>query len=428
MSNQRALKVGDHIKIVPGYPFNSTLFNTDGEGLPLIRIRDLLQSKIETFFNGDFQVEFLIKDGDILIGMDGDFHIVRWKNKRKALLNQRIMKVAQKKGGLIDISYFYFFLFPFLKDVWDKTTATTVKHLSTYDVSNALIDFPGLTEQRKIAQILTTCDTVIEKTQAAIAKHKAIKQGMLHDLFTRGIDLKTGKLRPKYEDAQELYKESKLGWVPVDWEVEQLSLNIEVINGGTPTTHIKEYWNGEIPWLSVDDFNNSERFVSTAHKKITTEGLKNSSTNLLMPGMIIISARGTVGVISQLKIAMAFNQSCYGLNSINTKIHNDYLYYFLMYYKQDFGFRSFGSVFSTITRDYFDAMFIPFNLNSIEQEIIVNKISTIDQNLSTEEKYMHKLQKLKQGLMGDLLSGSRSVNADSAVNEPADTSTNNVII
>ncbi|MBU4010630.1 MAG: restriction endonuclease subunit S, partial [Proteobacteria bacterium] len=76
----------------------------------------------------------------------------------------------------------------------------------------------SLAEQRKIARILSTVDAVIEKTEAAIAKYKAIKAGMMRDLFTRGIDLATGKLRPSYEDAPELYKESELGWVPKEWE------------------------------------------------------------------------------------------------------------------------------------------------------------------------------------------------------------------
>jgi len=89
------------------------------------------------------------------------------------------------------------------------------------------IDFP-LPTQRKIARILSTADAVIEKTQAAIVKYKAIKQGMLHDLFTRGIDPATGKLRPTYEDAPELYKDSKLGWIPKEWEVERIENVIQL--------------------------------------------------------------------------------------------------------------------------------------------------------------------------------------------------------
>lgn len=94
-------KVGDHILITPGFPFNSNCFNTNSKGLPLIRIRDLLKSKIETYYDGEYDINYLINENDILIGMDGDFHIVKWKNKNRALLNQRIMKIGQKKTPLL---------------------------------------------------------------------------------------------------------------------------------------------------------------------------------------------------------------------------------------------------------------------------------------------------------------------------------------
>ena len=104
-----------------------------------------------------------------------------------------------------------------------------VPKLALYRIERLLVKYPELPTQRKIAHILSTADAVIEKTQAAIAKYKAIKQGMLHDLFTRGIDLQTNKLRPKYEDTPELYKESKLGWIPKEWEELQINDCVDAI-------------------------------------------------------------------------------------------------------------------------------------------------------------------------------------------------------
>jgi type I restriction enzyme S subunit len=80
------------------------------------------------------------------------------------------------------------------------------------------IPWPTPFERVKIAKILTTVDNLVEKTEALIAKYQAIKQGMMHDLFTRGVD-EHGQLRPPYEEAPEVYKESELGWVPREWEV-----------------------------------------------------------------------------------------------------------------------------------------------------------------------------------------------------------------
>jgi type I restriction enzyme S subunit len=104
-----------------------------------------------------------------------------------------------------------------------SASQTGVPMISQEQILNFKIRLPINYDQlSKIAHILSTCDTVIEKTQAAIDKYKAIKQGMLQDLFTRGVDIYTGRLRPKYEDAPELYKESKLGMIPWEWSVENL--------------------------------------------------------------------------------------------------------------------------------------------------------------------------------------------------------------
>ena len=95
----------------------------------------------------------------------------------------------------------------------------------------------------------------------------------------------------------------------------KLSEVMDLIGGGTPKTSKPEYWNGNIPWISVKDFNNDFRYVYKTEKSITQLGLQKSSTKLLQRGDVIISARGTVGEIATIPFAMAFNQSCYGLRA-----------------------------------------------------------------------------------------------------------------
>ena len=139
-----------------------------------------------------------------------------------------------------------------------------------------------------------------------------------------------------------------------EWRETTLAEIIDVIGGGTPKTSIDEYWGGEIPWLSVVDFNTGKKFVFNTEKKITKLGLKNSSTKLLEKGDIIISARGTVGVVAMLGRQMAFNQSCYGIKSIKGKSINNYIYYLLKNTVYNFLQISHGGVFDTITRDTFN--------------------------------------------------------------------------
>lgn len=75
--------------------------------------------------------------------------------------------------------------------------------------------------QHTIARILGTIDSVIAETEALIDKQQQIKQGMLYDLFTRGVNA-NGQLRPPQTEAPELYSETKLGWTPIEWKVDSL--------------------------------------------------------------------------------------------------------------------------------------------------------------------------------------------------------------
>ncbi|MDI1355322.1 MAG: restriction endonuclease subunit S [bacterium] len=387
MSNEGKIRIGENIRIIPGYPFNSRLFNSDGDGLPLIRIRDLLKSKIETFYSGEFSDEFTISEGDILIGMDGDFHIVKWQNKRKALLNQRIMKVAQKQGALIDIKYFYYFLSPFLKNIHDKTTATTVKHLSTYDISNAFEKFPPLSEQSQIALILNTADSVIEKTKIAIAKYKAIKKGMLQDLSTRGIDIQTGKLRPKIIDAPELYKESKLGMIPKEWDAERLG-NRAIIEYGKSQKDVVSI-NGTIPVYG-------------------TGGLMEYAIDYLFDGeSILIGRKGTIDKPFYITGKFWTVDTAYYLSSFKGNVR--WLYYQLE--KYDLKRLNEATGVPSINREQLYDIQIAFPQKN-EQDEIVKRVYSIDKKLNTEQNCLLKIQLLKAGLMADLLNGKKVVKVE----------------
>ncbi len=138
------------------------------------------------------------------------------------------------------------------------------------------------------------------------------------------------------------------------WKTYKLSDSFEIIGGGTPKTTIDEYWSGNIPWLSVVDFNNDHRTVFHTEKSITELGLKMSSTKLLKKGQLIISARGTVGQLAQLGKDMTFNQSCYGLSGKNGILINDFGYYLLKHSVSNIQSNAHGSVFDTITRNTFD--------------------------------------------------------------------------
>ena len=112
-------------------------------------------------------------------------------------------------------------------------------------------------DQRHIAEILTACDEVIEKSETVVEKYRAIKAGMLKDLFTRGIG-KNGKLRPPPESAPQLYKDTALGKVPQEWEVKTIGEMFALKNG---VSKGKEYFGHGVPIVNFTDVFNRPRIT-----------------------------------------------------------------------------------------------------------------------------------------------------------------------
>ena len=177
----------------------------------------------------------------------------------------------------------------------------------------------------------------------------------------------------------------------------KLSELMDVIGGGTPKTSKAEYWNGDIPWLSVKDFNNDCRYVYRTEKNITQEGLKNSSTKLLDSGDIIISARGTVGEIASIPYPMAFNQSCYGLRAKEEVTTSHFLYYLIKHNISVLKNQTHGSVFDTITRDTFQG--IEVDIPEIkEQEKIASILADLDAKIELNIEINNNLEQQAQAI------------------------------
>ena len=170
----------------------------------------------------------------------------------------------------------------------------------------------------------------------------------------------------------------------------KLSEIMDMIGGGTPKTSNPDYWNGDIPWLSVKDFGNDYRYVYESEKHITKLGLENSSTKLLQRGDIIISARGTVGEIATIPYPMAFNQSCYGLRAKKEIVTEDFLYYLIKHSVRILKRNTHGSVFDTITRDTFET--IEVDVPSISDQIkIASILGDLDSKIELNNRINNNL-------------------------------------
>ena len=199
----KEVKLGEVLSFEVGYPFSSDAFNEEGNGVRLIKNRDLKADDRVVFYGGEYDAQYIVQNGDILIGMDGDFSPCLWK-KGKALLNQRVGRVnANQNTSRVFILYV---LVDSLKKIEHKTSSTTVKHLSHKDVEKIKAFLPSLAEQKKIAALLSLIDERIEVQNAIIKEQEVLKASLLRRLFDRTLRF------PEFADE---WTEVKLGEVVI---------------------------------------------------------------------------------------------------------------------------------------------------------------------------------------------------------------------
>src|SRR5438874_4981055 len=176
-------KMGNVVEILSGFAFKSDSFN-DLEGMPIIRIRDVVRGSSETRYRGDFDLVYIVNEGDILVGMDGEFNTARWRGG-PALLNQRVCRI-KSRGGDLDDGYLFHFLPGSLKRIEDATPFVTVKHLSVKDIRDIEIPLPPLAEQRRIAAILDQAEALRVKRRHALAQLNTLTQSLFLSVHRSG--------------------------------------------------------------------------------------------------------------------------------------------------------------------------------------------------------------------------------------------------
>lgn len=178
----KKVRMGTYVNFQVGYPFSSLHFNEEGKGLRLIKNRDLKTDDQIYYTTEHYSQDFVVTNGDVLIGMDGDFLPCVW-NKGRALLNQRVGKIFVASG--MDLMFSYYCLHIPLEKLSSKIGATTVKHLAHKDVESLFVFIPiEKPEQIAIAEILSTADKEIELLKKDIEQEKLKKKSLMQLLLT----------------------------------------------------------------------------------------------------------------------------------------------------------------------------------------------------------------------------------------------------
>ncbi|MBF8221457.1 restriction endonuclease subunit S [Halomonas sp. 328] len=293
----------------------------------------------------------------------------------------------------------------------DLDTSTGVPGLNRNDVYEISVFVPCKKEQEVIARTLDNLDIQIQKTEALIAKLEKVKEGLLHDLLTRGID-EHGRLRPRPEQAPELYKESPLGLIPREWEARPFGDSIEKVidyRGRTPKKLGMDWGGGDILALSANNVQpgaidtSREAYFggSRLYRRWMASGdVKRGDVLLTMEaplGNIAKIPDDAKYILSQRVIALRFNRD-FALN--------DFIFWVMQSadFQKAMKERSTGSTAAGIQRA--ELFKLSLKLPPLEEQKLISiKISSLGTRLRNELTALGKLREEKSGLMDDLLTG-----------------------
>lgn len=321
-------------------------------------------------------------------------------NKRRLLIepsafDNNIMGVVPNENVDFEFLYYYMLTVDFRK----LSQTGAIPSINNTIVSSLPVDLPtNKLEQQKIAAILSSVDDAIEKTEQIIEQTEKVKKGLMHELLTKGI-------------GHTEFKDSPVGEIPVCWKVIPLNeLASKILGGGTPSRKIDEYYNGDIPWLTVKDLGENTQLNAT-EEYITEKGLKNSAANLIKKGNVIVSTRMAVGKAVLNTVDMAINQDMKGIYLQEDVVSVQYFLYSYLNKSDSILSVATGTTVKGIRLEQLKSL--QFAIPSLEeQEQIAKIISNYEEKVEVEKNKLYSLLKIKQGLMQQLLTGKTRVKID----------------
>ena len=327
----------------------------------------------------------------ILYSIDGTIgNIARYRGEKCVLGKGACYLNCNPK--IVEYSYLYYQLqSPHFKSyIHLMSTGSTIKHISLKTMREYVFELPSLTDQRRIASILSSLDRKIELNNKINADLEEMAQAIFKNWFVDFEPFKDGE-----------FVDSELGMIPEGWRVGRLTDVIKLMPGGTPKTSEPLYWdNGTIPFFSPKDVNGVYCFATEKH--ITEAGLNKCSSNLYPKDTIFITCRGTVGKVCLVACDMAMNQSNYAIKAIDG--YSQYYVFFLVKsVVERLIKKSNGAVFSAITSKDFDEEILIPSQKAVED--FTNVIDGFFRRIFTIGTESTRLSLLRDTLLPRLMSG-----------------------
>lgn len=390
----------------------STILDGDHQSVPksesgihFIKISDIENNRI-TFNNVTFVSEEYYQnlvsgrkalEGDVLFSVVGTYGIPVFVNTNEKFCFERNLALL-KANERINSKFLYYSLKNpiFYKKVDLIANGSAQKLIPLSKLKELVVSLPDENVQKRIVDILSSYDNLIENNQKQIKLLEEAAQRLYKEWF---VDLRF----PGYEDVE------IIDGLPVGWERRKLSELCETVGGGTPSTKEASYYtNGKLLWVTPTDItkNNSIVLLDT-EKKITEEGLKNSSAKMLPEETILMTSRASVGYFGICEYRVCTNQGFISCVPNHTDLQM-YLLYNLMDRVEEIRQKAGGSTYLEISKKTFR----DFDVVKPDVEVL-KKFQEIEYNILKQIRVIAKkivaLQEARDRLLPKLMSGEVEV-------------------
>lgn len=386
-------QLGELGEYLNGYAFKSSDWSNHGR--PIIRIQNLTNSAGEetNYYDGEMKDRYVVREGDLLVSWSATLGVFVWDGP-EALLNQHIFKV--KPSEKVTDDFLYFLLDHNLDLLEMRVQGSTMKHIRKSTFEDTFVPLPPLSEQRRIADILSTVDKKIRQTDEMIGKINNLKQGTIQDALS--------------SDQEEEYR--IFGTYPKSWNLKKFSSVCDIIDAEHFTP---EYVDDGIPLLRPGDLKPGMISLADVSKMVSEETYE-ELTRRYKPGRgdIVYSRSQNFAIASRV---LEDRRYCIGQDMVVIDpgpVNVSYLLEVLnsrFVLNQAKSFAS-GSTFDRINLSEIRSFRIPLP-DSDTQQLLGDTFTTLRQKLQVEVKRRESLKQIKRGLMQDLLTGKVRVKSDS---------------
>ena len=383
-------------------------YNSEGIGERFLRVVDITESRNDPVYV-DIRTTKKLKENDIALTLDGTIGAVR--TGLNGIYSTGVRKVSFKNGVTSSRLLYYILQSDTIQRIIDVyASGSTIKHASSA-IPHLFTVIPNSSSERnKIAEILSTVDEAIEKTDALIEKYKGMKTGMMQDLFRYGIDDKE-KIR---SEKTHKFKKSPLGKIPEEWGFKKLGSLREFITSGSRAW--AQYYSDDGA-LFIRIGNLSRENIRIRFDDVVYVSPPNNSegnrTNI-KTGDVLVSITADLGIVALAPRSLRdayVNQHIALLRFTDIETLSPWVAFYLWSNggQKQFQVLNDGGAKAGLNLPTVDSILIPLPSKE-ERKKIIQSMMSIEEIILKESTEKYKLERIKNGLMEDLLTGIVRVN------------------